>query len=308
MLEQPLPSGVHVALATPLTSDFEIDTEGTRRLVEHVITGGIYGLNVMGSTGEVASLSEPKRRLLVRTVMEVNQGRVPVITALAQNNFEDALREIDSLASQGVRGVLVTPPSYYPTTTSGVDAYYRSLSEKADLPILIYNIPQFTKIAVPPQTVAALARDGVVAGIKDSSRDFEYFTQVMYATRGIPGFRVFTGSDTMLLASLMLGADGTIAGGPNLEPRFAVDLYGAFLSKDYRRAGELQQRVVEMVLSTRKGVFPAGIKAGLEMMGICQAFTAPPIPSLPVEERESLATVMRSLGILAGGEAAVRAA
>ena len=213
MRKEPLPAGVHVALATPFTPEYDVDVPAVRRLVEHVVEGGIRGLNVMGSTGEVASLSQPRRRLLVDTVVDAAAGRVPIIAAVAQNSLDDAMREIDALARQGVGGALVTAPSYYPLTPLSVESYYRSLAAGSALPLLIYHIPQFTKVFVPPETVAALARDGIVVGIKDSSRDFEYFSQVVFATRGIEGFRAFTGSDTMLLASLVLGASGTIAGG-----------------------------------------------------------------------------------------------
>ena len=298
MREAPLPPGVHVALASPLTSDHEIDVDGTRRLVEHVINGGIHGINVLGSTGELASISTAKRRKLIDTVMDVNGGRVPVITAMAQDSPEEAAKELDALARQGVRGVLVTPPHYYPTTQPAVEGFYRSLAEQSSIPLLVYNIPQFTKIAVAPKTVAALARDGVIAGIKDSSRDFEYFTQLLYSTKSIDGFRVFTGSDTMLLASLTLGADGTIAGGPNLAPQLAVELYDAFHAGDMERARERQRAVVELVLATRVGMFPAGIKAGLEMMGICSAVTAPPVPELNDSERHQLASVLQRMGLM----------
>lgn len=297
MSREPLPAGVHVALATPLTPEFDIDVEGVHRLVEHVIAGGIYGLNVMGSTGELPSLAEPRRRRLVNAVMEANRGRVPVITALAQNSLEEAAKETEALARQGVLGVLVTPPSYYPTSQPAVESYYRALAKLSPLPLLIYNIPQFTKLSIAPQTVASLARDRVVVGIKDSSRDFEYFSQVVFGTRGIDGFRVFTGSDTMLYASLALGADGTIAGGPNLDPRPAVGLYQAFRASDTKLAITLQRQVLDMVLATRRGVFPAGIKAGLEILGICSGLTAPPLPRYTAEEKEQLAAALRALGL-----------
>lgn len=296
--KEPLPSGVHVALATPLTPEYDIDVDAVGDLVEHVIEGGIYGLNVMGSTGEVASLSEPKRRRLVAVVMEAVQGRVPVICAVAQNSFDDAVREIEALAGQGVQGALVTPPSYYPINQLAAETFYRELSGRSPLPILIYNIPQFTKVAVAPGVVAALARDRVIAGIKDSSRDFEYFSQVVYATRGIESFKVFTGSDTMLLASLRVGGDGAIAGGPNLAPSLAVELYKAFQAQDWVRAVELQGKVLDLVMATRRGVFPAGIKAGLEILGLCDATTAPPVPSLSKEDREHLRAAMERLDML----------
>lgn len=296
--KEPLPAGVHVALATPLTPEFDIDQAAVEDLVEHVIEGGIYGLNVMGSTGEVASLSEPKRRKLVAVVMAVVQDRVPVICAVAQNSLDDAIREIEALAAQGVQGALVTPPSYYPTSQPAVEDFYRALGDRSPLPLLIYNIPQFTKVAVAPGVVATLARDCVIAGIKDSSRDFEYFSQVRYATRREEGFRLFTGSDTMLLASLRLGGDGTIAGGPNLAPSLAVELYRAFQAQQWDRAVDLQGTILELVMATRRGVFPAGIKAGLEILGLCDATTAPPIPPLSREDREHLREAMERLDLL----------
>lgn len=296
--KDPLPSGVHVALATPFTPDFDIDVEAVGDLVEHVIEGGIYGLNVMGSTGEVASLSEKKRRKLVSTVMEAVEGRVPVICAVAQNSLEEAIREVRALADQGVQGALVTPPSYYPITQPAAEDFYRRLGEESPLPILVYNIPQFTKVAVAPSVVAALARDCVISGIKDSSRDFEYFSQVVFATRGEENFKVFTGSDTMLLASLRIGGDGTIAGGPNLAPALEVELYRAFQAEDWERAVDLQRQVVELVMATRHGVFPAGIKAGLEILGLCDATTAPPIPLLGREDTEHLRQAMEKLDLL----------
>ncbi len=298
MHQEPLPPGVHVALATPLTSDFEIDVAGARRLVEHVIEGGIHGLIVLGSTGELPSIPAAKRRKMVQTVLEATAGRVPVITALAQNSFEDAVEEVQALAGQGVRGVLATVPFYYPTNQAGIENFYRRLAERSPLPLLIYNIPQFTKLSVPPQTVASLARDGMVRGIKDSSGDFEYFSQVVFATRGIAGFRVFTGSDTMLFASLAIGADGTIAGGPNLAPKLAVDLYAAYEAADWTAARSLQEKVLRLVMATRRGIFPAAIKAGLEMLGICEAVTAPPVPPLSAEDREQLRVTLAELGLL----------
>ncbi len=296
--KDPLPSGVHVALATPFTPDFDIDVEAVGDLVEHVIEGGIYGLNVMGSTGEVASLSEKKRRKLVNAVMAAVQDRVPVICAVAQNSLDEAIREVKALAEQGAQGALVTPPSYYPLSQPAVEDFYRRLAEEVPLPILIYNIPQFTKVAVAPSVVATLANDCVISGIKDSSRDFEYFSQVVFATRGIENFKVFTGSDTMLLASLRIGGDGTIAGGPNLAPSLAVDLYRAFHAEEWDRALDLQRQIMELVMATRRGLFPAGIKAGLEILGLCDATVAPPVLPLSREDREHLRQVMEKLDLL----------
>ncbi len=298
MAKETLPPGVHVALVTPMTPDADVDVEGARRLVEYVLAGGVHGLNIMGSTGEVASLSEPKRRKVVDTVIQAANGRVPAIAAVCQNTVEDAIKEIKALQSQGLKGALLLVPSYYPLPPAGIESFYRSVADKVTLPILIYNIPPFTKVVVPPDVVASLAKDGVVAGIKDSSRDFEYFSQVRFKTLGIEGFKMFIGSDTQLLGSMMIGGDGTIAGAPNVGPKLDVGLYNAVRAQEWEKAAKLQKQVFELVMAVRCGAFPAGIKAGMELLGICSGRPVPPIPAVSPAEKEKLAVALKALGIL----------
>jgi len=205
-------AGVLVALASPMTKGGAVDGAGIGRLVEHVISGGVHGVLALGSTGETASLDERARREVLDAVVTANAGRVPVLCGIAQSQLSTAIAEVAAAARAGADAALVAPPFYYPTDATGVLAFYRDVAAGAEIPILVYNIPQFTKVAVDPTTLATLAREGAVQGIKDSSRDFEYFEGVCVATRDVPGFRIFTGSDTMLVASLAAGGAGTICG------------------------------------------------------------------------------------------------
>jgi 4-hydroxy-tetrahydrodipicolinate synthase len=214
--------GVLPALVNPLTEDGGVDDPAVERLVEHVLAGGVSGLVPLGSTGESASLDEPARRRMLATVLKAARGRVPVISGVAQSHLGAARAEVDAAATLGADAALVTPPFYYPIDQASVLAYYRSLAADSAIPILLYNIPQFTKVVAEPATVATLAREGTIKGIKDSSRDFEYFELVCGATRDMPGFRIFTGSDTMLLASLAMGGAGPICGAPCITPTGGV--------------------------------------------------------------------------------------
>jgi 4-hydroxy-tetrahydrodipicolinate synthase len=290
--------GVIPALVTPLQRDGSVDGPATRRLVEHVLRGGVHGLLALGSTGETASLDEVARRAILAAVVEAAAGRVPVLCGVAQSHLHAARAELEAAARLGADGVLVAPPFYYPMDQATLLAFYRRLAARSPIPILLYNIPQFTKVVADPTTVVTLAREGTIAGIKDSSRDFEYFEAICIAARDLPDFRIFTGSDTMLLAALGMGGAGTISGGANVVPHWEVEVYDAFTRGDLPAARAGQDRVYQLVMAVRAGVFPAAIKAALHMMGVCEPWLAPPVEALDAGLEASLRRQLDAWGLL----------
>ena len=292
-------TGVLPALATPLHRDGSADESGIRRLVEQTLAGGVHGLLALGSTGEGASLGEKTRWQVLRCVVEAAAGRVPVVCGVAQPHLEAARAEVAAASRLGADAALVAPPFYYPTDQATVLAFYRRLASDSKIPVLLYNIPQFTKVISEPGTVAALAAEGTIAGIKDSSRDFEYFENVCVATRAMPGFRVFTGSDSMLLASLAMGGAGTICGAANVAPGWVVRIYDDFQRGDLDSAREHQDDLVQLVAALRAGVFPAAIKAALHLQGVCEPWLAPPVGALDDAATARLRDLLAGWGLLA---------
>jgi 4-hydroxy-tetrahydrodipicolinate synthase len=290
--------GVLPALVTPLTRDGGVDQPATQRLVEHVIAGGVHGLLALGSTGEVASLEEPARRIVLTSVVKAAADRVPVICGVAQSRLADAKADVRAAAELGAMAALVAPPYYYPIDQPTVLSFYRRLAEDSPIPVLVYNIPQNTKVVIEPATVAALAREGAVVGIKDSSREFEYFENVCVATRGLPDFRIFTGSDTMLLASLAMGGVGTICGAANIAPAWVVRIYDEFKRGDLEAARAHQDLLIELVTAVRGGVFPSAVKAALRLQGICGQWLAPPIAPLDDVSVARLRERLQAWGLL----------
>ncbi len=276
-------AGVLPALISPLRSDGTIDETAVGRLVEHVIDGGVRGLLALGSTGETASLDETARRSLL---------------SVAQSHVAAARVEVEAAARLGAAAALVTPPFYYLIDQATVLAFYRSLAKGSPLPILLYNIPQLTKVVAEPATVATLAREGTIVGIKDSSRDFEYFEGVCIATRDLPRFRIFTGSDTMLLPSLAMGGAGTICGAANVAPGWIVRIYEDFQRGDMAAARAGQDRLYQLVMVLRGGVFPAAIKAACHVQGICEPWCAPPVAPLDDQAEAKLRDRLQGWGLL----------
>ena len=290
--------GVLPALISPLKQDGTADEPAIHRLVEHVLAGGVHGLVPLGSTGESASLDETTRRRVLAAVVEASAGRVPVICGVAQSHLAAARVEVQAASRLGAAAALVTPPFYYPTDQRTVLAFYRRLAADSPLPILLYNIPQFTKVVTEPATVATLAHEGTLAGIKDSSRDFEYFENVCIATRDLPAFRIFTGSDTMLLPALVMGGAGTICGAANVAPAWVVRIYDDFQRGDWDAARAHQDALFELVLAVRGGVFPVAIKSALHLLGVCDPWPAAPVEPLDERSEGRLRQLLDQWGLL----------
>jgi 4-hydroxy-tetrahydrodipicolinate synthase len=291
--------GVLPALATPLKRDGRVDEPAIERLVEQVLGGGVHGLLPLGSTGETASLEEPDRRKVLAAVVKAAAGRVPVVCGVVQSQLAAARADVKAAAELGAMAALVAPPYYYPIDQATVLAFYRRLAADSPLPILVYNIPQNTKVVTEPATVATLAREGAVVGIKDSSRDFEYFENVCVATRDLPAFRIFTGSDTMLLASLAMGGAGTICATANIAPRWVVRTYDDFERGDWKAARAHQDSLLELAIALRAGVFPASVKAALHLQGVCDPWPAAPVAPLDEQAQGRLRERLETWGLLA---------
>jgi 4-hydroxy-tetrahydrodipicolinate synthase len=291
-------AGVVPALISPLRRDGRVDESAVARLVDHVIDGGVNGLLPLGSTGETASLDETARRTILECVVAAAAGRVPVICGVAQSHVSAARVEVEAAARLGADAVLVAPPFYYPMDQATLLAFYRDLAATGTVPILLYNIPQFTKVVAEPASVAMLAREGTIAGIKDSSRDFEYFEGVCIATRELPRFRIFTGSDTMLLPSLAMGGAGTICGAANVTPRWVVSIDEKFKRGDLVAARAEQDALYKLVIALRAGVFPAAIKTACHLLGICEPWCAPPMQPLDEQSEAKLRAELKAWGLL----------
>jgi 4-hydroxy-tetrahydrodipicolinate synthase len=290
-------SGAFVALATPWLADGGLDVGGLERLVARVVSGGARGISPAGSTGEGARLTRAERIELTRRVRQLTPAGLPVISGLPLSTIAEGRAELEALASAGADAALVAPPFYYPLSDDGVRQLYATLASDSPLPLVLYNIPVFTKVSLSPSVVGWLAEHPSVIGIKDSSRDMEYQQQVLAATSSASDFAVVTGADSLLVASLTMGAVGTIAGSVNLVPELASGIYQAFSDGDMPTAMRLQDRLARIVAVCRPGLFPSGWKAALEVAGVCERTMVPPGTALSPQEFDELTGTLRSIDV-----------
>lgn len=292
-----LPSGVMAALATPLDERGQLDEQGVIQLLDSLMLYSVSGICPVGSTGENPLLERATRVRLTSMVAERVPHGVWNIPASMSNTLAEVVEDIRSYSDAGAHAALVTPPFYYQHNSEAVRRWFESVVESSPLPIILYNIPAFTKISAPPEVVAHLAKDPRVIGMKDSSRDMEYFENILKAVNG-SSFSLLTGTDTLLLASGILGGSGTIAASVNLVPEIVTGLWDAITSGSWESARELQNKLLAIVSACRESGFPSGWKAALSLKGLCSNFVA--FPNMPVAgpSLDKLAQMLNEAGVV----------
>src|SRR5690606_29462722 len=215
--------GIVVPLVTPVDSKEEIDEAGLKRLIDFMVDGGIHGVFVMGSTGEVARFDESQWLRAVELGVEYTAGRTKVYVGAMMPGLEQSLKRVRLAESVGADVVVLTPGFYYPLSQSEMVGYFTRIAEASRLPVCLYNIPQYTQSVVQPETLANVAERVPVAGIKDSSGDIGLLTDYLEVAkdRGLP---VLVGSESILAEALRRGAAGAVPSLGNVFPKLLVDV------------------------------------------------------------------------------------
>lgn len=294
-----LPSGVLVALATPLDSSGQLDRDGLDRLLDHVLAQPLTGVAPVGSTGEGPLLSRQARVAVTTEVVKRADAGRAVVPAAVATTADDVQADLEAYAEAGAHAALVGTPFYYPMDAAAVTRWFTGVAERSPLPLVLYHFPAMTKVRIPPEVAGELAAHPRIVGMKDSSRDFEYFQSVLAATDGLP-FGLLTGSDTLLLASGLLGGAGTIAASVNLVPGLVTSLWSTVQAGDLDQARSIQFQLQAVIDSCRRaGGGAPGWKAALELAGICGSRGASPNSGIGADARLRLRDDLDRLGVLA---------
>ena len=260
----PALEGVIVALLTPVDREGKVDHGALRQLVERLTSRGVAGVSPLGSTGEGYSLGLDQRLAVVDTVAESVTAGMPVIPGVFAHNHEQAVAEIAAYADRGGTAVLVAPPGYYPLSAAEQEGYFSRLADAAALPLVMYNIPVYTKVQIAPAVAAALAPHPRVAGLKDSGRDLGYAARLLDEVRAAGAaadFSVLTGTDSMLVSYMLAGARGTICASANVVPEWVLAVYDAVRAGKLDDALRLETRLRQVQAAFGIGAPPAAVKA-----------------------------------------------
>jgi len=285
--------GIIPPLVTPLTEQERLDPESLRRLLEHVLAGGVHGVFVLGTNGEGLALCDSVKEEVASRTVEVVAGRVPVLANVSDLSTARALENVRWAQRAEADEVVATPPFYFPYSPEAIEYFFRQLADASPLPVWIYENPARTAVTTPFEVIARLAEHENIIGVKYSGADTAFFARLVRELAS-PGFVVFTGLARDNVAVLELGADGIVPGVANVIPDVMVRLYDAVESGKIEEAKRLQSIVdkARRIYGSDMEWWPAAPKVILHEMGILATETcAAPFPRLSGEERRQVLRV-----------------
>ncbi len=238
--------GVVPPVCTPLTESFEVDIESFERLIEFQIDAGVHGLFVLGSTSEMAFLTNTQRAQVLETAVSVARGRVPVVAGIIDMTTARCLEHAQAAAHAGADALVLTAPYYARASQAETIDHFRTIHAAVDLPILAYDVPPAVHTKLERDTVLRLAQEELIVGIKDSSGDDANFRGLLLETRGLPNFSAFTGSELLVDSALLMGASGTVPGLGNVDPAGYVRLFNVARAGDWAAARQEQERLYRL--------------------------------------------------------------
>jgi len=284
--------GVIPPVITPLLDNNTLDIRGLENLVEHLVTGGVHGLFILGTTGEATSLSNELRKELIKKTCDLVNHRIPVMVGITDTSFDGSLEMAEYSQNAGADAVVVAPPYYIPISQAEMMDYLESLIPRLPLPMLLYNIPSYTKLHMSINTVKIAKELGAI-GIKDSSGDMLYLFTLIDEFKDSPEFSIITGTELFMPETILQGGHGAIGGGANMYPRLFVDLYEASVARDFEKIALLREKVMRLyntIYSVGKtsSRFTKGINCALSVMGICNDYVAFPLRRFEGDDKKKI--------------------
>ena len=255
--------GTGVALITPFHDDLTIDFEGLRRVIDHVIKGGVDYLVVQGTTGESASLTKDEKKQVLKVSLEHNAGRVPIVYGLGGNSTQAVLRDIKNTDFTGIDAILSVSPYYNKPTQTGIIAHYQAIADTSPVPVILYNVPGRTMSNVAYQTTLELAKHSNIIGMKEASSDI---SQCMRIAAKMPkDFLLISGDDILTPSMRVLGGQGVISVLANAYPEIFKEICHGDLEISKNAAFKLLDINPMMYEESN----PVGLKFLMSELGIC---------------------------------------
>jgi 4-hydroxy-tetrahydrodipicolinate synthase len=291
-------SGVGVALITPFHNDGSVDFNGLGALLEHCITGGVDYFVVNGTTAENPVLTSEEKQQILAFVIEKNRSRLPIVYGIGGNNTAGLVEELESFDVEGVSAILSASPYYNKPTQEGIYQHYAALSAASPLPLILYNVPGRTSSNISAETTIRLAKDfGNIVAIKEASGNLDQITTILLNRP--QGFQVISGDDNLTFAMMGIGAEGVISVSGQGVPEPFCQMVDHALAGEFYQASALHLSLFELTNLLFAEGNPAGIKALLELRGICNATVRLPLVEASSELRASLKQELTNLGLIA---------
>lgn len=289
--------GLVPAAITIFNSKGEIDRDKTKKFLQHLINEGVHGLFVAGSTGEYPLMTMEQRKEIIDIGVEAVEGKVPLFAGTGHNSTKIVVELSEYAQDAGADAVIASLPHYPKPTQEALYQHYKTVAEAVTIPAFIYSWPGQYGVDIEPETVARLAEDGYIQGIKDSNSNLDHTAEIIQLTG--EKITVFQGHETKIFSALCIGADGVICTAGNIIPKEVVEIYSLFRQGKIEQAREKQLSLFGLfnVLHTRDDT--QLLKEGIKMLGFDVGNALMPTSELSPDIKERLREELRKLGKLA---------
>ena len=298
-------TGLIPPMVTPLDGRRRLDKSGVKKMVKHLLDGGVDGIFLLGTTGEGPHLSYAIRRELVKETCRVVKGRVPVLVGITETDMEDAIAFAKECWAFGAAGAVAAPPYYFKLSQAECTAWFTELADRLPMPLVVYDMPAHTDTTIEPATIASLAAHPNIVAMKDSSSVIALFNKFRVALEPFAEkFSLFMGPDEAMGEAVLLGADGGVCTGANLWPRAFKEMYLAAKAGDVEKVRALQRFTTTSSfllygIGQGQSGFLKGVKAALAEMGLIQNVLAAPFEPFSGKELAKVRAAVRRLKAMA---------
>lgn len=261
--------GTGVALVTPFKNDFSIDFPALKAIVNFQIDNGIDYLVVLGTTAETATLSKVEKELVIKTIVDANDKRLPLVLGVGSNNTQEVIEELNTRNLSDFVAILSVSPYYNKPTQEGIYQHFKAIAEVSTIPVILYNVPGRTSSNVLPSTILRLANDfkNIVA-VKEAAGDI---VQAMKLIQNAPkDFLVISGDDMITLPMVLAGGSGVISVIAEGFPKQFSEMVHLGLNKRVEEAYKLHYLLADSIDMIFEQGNPAGIKEVFKSLGLAE--------------------------------------
>ena len=289
-------TGSIVALVTPMNNNLEVDWQALERLIEWHIEQGSNSLVAVGTTGESATLSVEEHSDVIRAMVQISNGRIPIIAGTGANCTREAIELTEAAKQAGADACLLVTPYYNKPTQEGLYLHYKAIAEAVDIDQILYNVPGRTACDIQPETVVKLSAISNIIGIKEATGDLERAAQIINTTDS--QFAVYSGDDHSARELILLGGQGDISVTANVAPKLMSQMCAAALAGD----AELALSIDTKLLPLHDAMFiesnPIPVKWAVSQLGLIGGALRLPMTQLTSSNQVKVKQAMKDLSLV----------
>ncbi|MFW6022454.1 MAG: 4-hydroxy-tetrahydrodipicolinate synthase [Halanaerobiaceae bacterium] len=287
---------VLTAMVTPFDENMKVDLTKARELVRYLVDNGSDGIVVLGTTGEVPTLSNEEKKKVLETVVDEVGDRAVIVAGTGSYSTSDSIEMTREAEKIGVDGVMLVTPYYNKPPQSGLYNHFKMIAEVTSLPVLLYNVPGRTSRNIEPETVLKLSKIDNIIAIKEASGDLN---QVSTLIRILPDdFYVYSGDDNLILPILSLGGQGVVSVASHLVGNDIKKMIREFKDGNIKKAAEMNKNLGKIFNAIFITTNPIPVKAALQFMGMNMGSVRPPLIDINQEEKDALIDILKEFKLL----------